>query len=95
MSNSRRPSLTSGASLFMEVADGEYEYSGPQLCGSIYEFLWECYCFGAYELTMRACEANLAAVDLQEKCCEIFCFYLSIVMGVFKIKVFFIPVCTD
>ena len=70
MERSSRPSLGSGARLFVELSDGEYEYLGPQLCGSIYEFLWTRYCLSAYELRLRACEGGLASLDFAQLRCE-------------------------
>lgn len=66
MSSSWRSNLRSGARLYVDVGSGEYVYLGPQLCEVLYEFLQDRYGLSAYELRLRACEGNLAAMNLHQ-----------------------------
>ena len=66
MSSSWRSSLRSGARLYVDVGSGGYVYLGPQLCEAIYEFLQDRYGLSAYELRLRACEGDLATMNLHQ-----------------------------
>ena len=58
--------MGTGAHLYVEIAEGECVYLGLQLCGAMYDFLRDRYGLSAYEIWLRACEGDLAAMDLQQ-----------------------------
>ena len=72
--------------LYLEISPGRFAYLEPALCSVIWEFLSERYNIHSSDLQYVAYSGTLHTLDIEQFRRELFCFYLSIFYGIFKVK---------